>query len=106
MTETDFQAIYEKAFKIALIKAVENDVETGDNWFPCGRASLKLPANTKFGRWLKKNNLASKNYPTGLSIYPPNLNTQKLSVYKAWADEFSAVLSSNNIRNTVESYWD
>lgn len=101
----DYTKIYGNAIVAASLKANEVDLETGENWFPCGGASVKVAANTKFGKFLKDNDLAFKNYPSGLAIYP-RLRTQKLSVNEAWAKEFSRVLNENNIRNTVESYWD
>lgn len=36
---------------------------------PCGFAWLNVPGNSKFGRWLKKNNLARPDYPTGLCVW-------------------------------------
>lgn len=35
----------------------------------CGFAWVRVPGNTSFARWLGKNNMASKAYPSGLSIW-------------------------------------
>ncbi len=41
---------------------------------PCGFAWVNVPGNTSFGRWLKKNNLARPDYPSGLSIWISDYN--------------------------------
>jgi hypothetical protein len=35
----------------------------------CGFGWVNVPGNTSFGKWLKKNNRARPDYPTGLSIW-------------------------------------
>ena len=36
---------------------------------PCGFAWLNVPGNSSFGRWLKKQNIARPDYPTGLCVW-------------------------------------
>lgn len=41
---------------------------------PCGFAWINVPGNSSFGRWLKKQNIARPDYPTGLCVWISDYN--------------------------------
>ena len=89
MTDTQFAALWDKALKAAQQAAVDADNKLGDEnsrGFDCGFAWITMPGNIPFGRWAKKQGIASKGYPTGLQIWYSkvhSLPTQSISVHEA-----------------------
>lgn len=56
--------------------------------FDCGFAWVTMPGTLPFARWAKKQNIASKAYPTGYHIWYSKLHnvpTQSISVHEAAA---------------------
>lgn len=72
-----------------------------NNWIVadgvCGFAWVKFPGNTGFGRWMKKQNLASKSYPSGLSYWVSEFN-QSMTRKKAFANAAAEVLRKHDIK--------
>jgi hypothetical protein len=85
----DYQALWTEATKIAQLAAQAENAKLGDEahrGFDCGFAWLHFPGNTPFARWAKKAGIASKHYPSGLSIWYSKLHsvpTQSVSVHEA-----------------------
>jgi hypothetical protein len=62
----------------------------------CGFAWVSVPANTSFGRWLKKTDRAYRNYGGGLAIHVHFYN-QSLTRKEAHAHAFAEVLREAGI---------
>jgi len=102
-TPAHFAALWARARQAAQDAAVAQnaslggkDTEWGGRGFDCGFAWLTLPGNIPFGRWAKKEGIASKGYPTGLSIWYSKLHsvpTQSVSVHEAAATAARDVLA-------------
>lgn len=94
MTTTDnkwFTEIWEAAKVAAQRAAEEQDRKLADEnsrGFDCGFAWVGFPGNIPFGRWAKKQGIASAGYPSGLQIWYSKLHsvpTQSISVHEAAA---------------------
>jgi len=79
----------------------------------CGFAWVIIkPANGRFVKWLKANNIGRKNYGSGWNVYArPEFtkNTpldQSLEIKEAWAAAFADVLRENGINAYAESRMD
>jgi hypothetical protein len=85
---------------------VSEDKPGGKNWFVpdgvCGFGWVSLKGNTAFGKWLAKNGLARKDYPTGLAI-SSKLMTQSLERNAAWARGAAKFLNDHGIEAFGES---
>jgi len=98
-TPAEFSILWEKAKHAAQLAAFEQNAKLGDEnrrGFDCGFAWITLPGNTAFARWAKKNNIASKGYPSGLHIWYTKLHdvpTQSVSVHEAAARAARDVLA-------------
>ncbi len=98
-TPAEFATLWARAKAAAQAAAEEQDRKLGDEnsrGLDCGFAWINFPGNTKFGRWAKKEGIASKHYPTGLSIWYSQLhsvNTQSISVHMAAAHAARDVLA-------------
>lgn len=70
------------------------------SWFVadgvCGFGWVSLKGNTAFGKWLTKNGLARKGYPSGLSI-SSKLMTQSLARNAAWAHGAADFLNAHGV---------
>jgi hypothetical protein len=62
----------------------------------CGFGWVNVPGNTSFGKWLKKNNRARPDYPTGLSIWISDYG-QSYEHKAAHAGAMAAYLQVNGI---------
>lgn len=71
----------------------------------CGFAWVKFAGNTAFGRWAKKNGLARKSYPQGLSIWISEFG-QSMEKKQAYARAFVGVLRKHNIQAYAGSRMD
>lgn len=86
-----FSKIWQAALAAAQAAAAAQNAKLGaegSRGFDCGFAWVSLPGNTPFGRWLKKQGIATKGYPNGLQIWYSklhNLPTQSISVHEAAA---------------------
>jgi len=85
----DFAKLWAEARHAAQAAAEMQDRRLGDEnsrGLDCGFAWVTLPGNIPFGRWAKKQGIASKGYPSGLSIWYTKLHTlptQSISVHEA-----------------------
>tara|TARA_B100000686_G_C16598435_1_gene867343 strand:+ start:109 stop:591 length:483 start_codon:yes stop_codon:yes gene_type:complete len=100
----EFQTIIDKA-KSAGLKAVKElkvipmtvvSHQTGKEYFVedglCGFAWVNLyPATSSFARWLKKEGIGRKGYPSGLSIWIDDFN-QSLQKKETYARAYAEVL--------------
>jgi len=71
----------------------------------CGFAWISFKGNTAFGRWAKSTGLATKGYPTGLTIRA-NGYGQSLQRKEAYAQAFAAVLREGGVTAYAESRMD
>lgn len=84
-----FQKIWADAKAAGEKAAAEQNAKLGgENYrgFDCGFAWITMPGNIAFARWAKKEGLASKGYPTGMSIWYSKVHsvpTQSVSVHEA-----------------------
>jgi hypothetical protein len=98
-TPAQFSRLWMEARNAAQAAALaENNKLGGENnrGFDCGFAWLSFPGNIPFGRWAKKEGIASKGYPTGLQIWYSKLHsvpTQSISVHEAAARAARDVLA-------------
>lgn len=97
-TPADFAKLWAAAKAAGIAAANAQDAKLGPEGargFDCGFAWVNFPGNTKFARWAKKMGLASKHYPSGLSIWYSKFstNTQSVSVHEAAAQAVRDVLS-------------
>lgn len=97
-TATEFAALWQRARTAAQAAALQQNAVLGseDGRFDCGFAWVTLPGNEAFGRWAKKQGIASKGYPTGLQIWYSKLHevpTQSVSVHEAAARAARDVLA-------------
>jgi hypothetical protein len=98
-TPNEFAALWAQAKRAAHAAAEVENLRLGDEnirGLDCGFAWINLPGNIAFGRWAKKQGIASKDYPTGLSIWYSKLHsvpTQSVSVHEAAARAARDVLS-------------
>jgi hypothetical protein len=98
-TAADFAALWHDAKQAAQSAAEAENFKLGDEnarGLDCGFAWVTLPGNIAFGRWAKKQGIASKGYPTGLSIWYSKLHnvpTQSISVHEAAVRAARDVLS-------------
>lgn len=79
----------------------------------CGFAWVVIkPANSKFVKWLKKQNIGYKAYGGGWAIMARPQNTrnnplaQSLEINEAWAKAFAEMLRANGIKAYAESRMD
>jgi len=63
----------------------------------CGFAWIKFPGNSSFGRWMKKQGLARKAYPSGLSYWVSEFN-QSMNRKEAFASAAAEVLRKHGIK--------
>jgi hypothetical protein len=96
--------IYMEATLAAKEAAEAKDIETGDYWFPCGYATVNVPLNTKFGKFLKETNQGYKGMKGWIISY--EAPTQKHSVNLEWARKFTEVLAEHNINASINSWID
>jgi hypothetical protein len=98
-TPADFAKLWAEVQQAAQLAAEAQDRKLGDEngrGLDCGFAWVTLPGNVAFARWAKKQGIASKGYPTGLSIWYSKLHTlgtQSVSVHEAAARAARDVLS-------------
>ena len=62
----------------------------------CGFAWVHFAGNTPWGRWTKKNGLASKDYPNGLCVWVKDFG-QSMTKKMAYANAFANVLNKEGI---------
>jgi len=62
----------------------------------CGFAWIAFPGNTSFGKWAKKQGLASSHYPSGLCIWVNEFG-QSVDRKSAFAGAYAKVLKENGI---------
>ena len=62
----------------------------------CGFAWIAFGGNIPFGRWAKKNKIASKHYPKGLSIWVGDYG-QSMQLKEAYARAFADVLQAAGV---------
>ena len=95
----EFAKLWEAAKAAGQAAAEEENGKLGDEncrGLDCGFAWVTMPGNIAFGRWAKKQGIASKGYPTGLSIWYSKLHslpTQSVSVHEAAARAARDVLA-------------
>jgi len=118
--EAEFQALYDlaqregyqagKMAKPCPMRVVEADIfgkpkEGAQVWIEeegmCGFAWVVLRGNTAFGRWLKKNNLASKGYNGGLHIW---IGAHNQSIERKTAH--ASAMANVFIRAGILAYYD
>lgn len=98
-TPDDFALLWARAKAAAQSAAEEQNAKLGNEngrGFDCGFAWVNFPGNIAFGRWAKKNGIARKHYPAGLSIWYGKLHnvpTQSISVHEAAARAARDVLA-------------
>jgi len=98
-TDKFFSELWTTAKAAAQAAAEEQNAKLGaegSRGFDCGFAWVSFPGNMPFGRWAKKQGLASKGYPTGLQIWYSKLHTvptQSTSVHEAAARAARDVLA-------------
>jgi len=98
-TPVEFANLWSEARAAAQAAAVEQNNRLGNEQsrgLDCGFAWLRFPGNIPFARWAKKQGLASKDYPSGLSIWYSKLHdvpTQSISVHEAAARAARDVLA-------------
>ena len=96
---TEFAALWNIAKQAAQAAAETENMRLGDEYgrgFDCGFAWVTMPGTHAFARWAKKAGIASKGYPTGISIWYSklhNLPTQSVSVHEAAARAARDVLA-------------
>lgn len=73
--------------------------------YPCGFAWVWFKGNTDWARWAKKQGLASKSYPSGLSIWVSFFN-QSMRKKEAYAQAYVAVLREHGIEAFAQSRMD
>jgi len=78
-----------------------NDVDRKkEHWFVadgvCGFAWVHFKGNTPWGRWAKKNKIASKDYPSGLMVWVREFG-QSMQRKEAFAAAYAAVLRKYGI---------
>lgn len=125
MKNENFEAIYEKAWAAGVAAATATvptpmalqnagltgayDPNRAPDYVvmegPCGFAWVQTPANTPFGRWLKKTGKARKGYPTGLTIWISNYN-QSMMRKEAHAAAMASVLREAGINCYANSRMD
>lgn len=72
----------------------------------CGFAWVVIkPANSSFSKWLVKNNLARKHYPSGISIWISYFN-QSIQKKETYAYAFAKVLQEAGIKAQADSRLD
>lgn len=68
----------------------------GKTWYEtegvCGFAWVAFAGNTPFGRWAKQAGIASKHYPTGLSVWVGEFG-QSMTRKEAYAHAYANVLA-------------
>ena len=114
MATTDFQSLYNAA-DAAGRAAAESVVPVpiivkGYEHQPimdglCGFASIRFPGNTAWGRWAKKQGIASKAYPKGLMIWVRGYG-QSVTRKESYAIAFANVLRDNGVKAYAESRLD
>lgn len=72
---------------------------------PCGFAWVSFKGNTAFGRAMKKLNLASPGYPTGLQVWVGEFG-QSMARKSAYARAYAAVLRGYGIDAYPQSRMD
>ena len=98
-TPEEFETLWKTAQLAAQTAAVLQNDKLGDEnhrGFDCGFAWVTLPGTGKFANWAKKKGIASKGYPTGLTIWYSKLHslpTQSVSVHEAAARAARDVLA-------------
>jgi hypothetical protein len=98
-TDKQFTEIWQAAKTAAQRAAQVENLRLGEEncrGFDCGFAWVSMPGNIPFGRWLKKQGVASKGYPSGLQVWYSKLHsvpTQSVSVHEAAAKAARDVLS-------------
>jgi hypothetical protein len=98
-TPAEFEQLWALAKLAGQAAAEAQNAKLGDEncrGLDCGFAWVTMPGNIAFGRWAKKMGIASKGYPTGLSIWYSKLHslpTQSISVHEAAARAARDVLS-------------
>jgi hypothetical protein len=111
-----FQAIVNEANQLSTEKAEKlsppiftvSDPFTGTvvgHTSVCGFAWVKFAGNTAFGRWAKKQGLATKAYPNGLMIWVSQFG-QSMDKKETYAREFASVLESHGITAYAQSRMD
>ena len=95
----NFTSIYEEAMTAA--KAAEQAYfeKYGEPMY-CGFAWVDFPsARTPFVTWCKKNNVGSKHWKKGWSIWNPAGNyTQSMDIKEAGAQAFAEVMNKHGIQ--------
>lgn len=71
----------------------------------CGFAWVSFKGNTQWGRWAKKNNVGTPDYPSGLRYWVSEFN-QSLTRKEAFANAYAAVLKKNGIEAWPNSKMD
>lgn len=123
--KVDFQAIYNEADTAGRAAAeqhtptpmvVQQHVDPLDDCSPvqkswtvpsgvCGFAWIKFKGNTAWARWAKKQDLASKAYPTGMMIWVSQYG-QSLELKEKYARAFAEVLRQHGIQAYMGSRMD
>ena len=87
--EEIFAGLWRSACSAANAAAQVENMRLGSEYTrgcDCGFAWVTLPGDIPFGRWAKKQGIASKGYPSGLSIWYSKVHsipTQSISVHEA-----------------------
>ena len=94
----DFTSIYEEAIFAAKEAEAKYFAKYGEPLY-CGFAWVDLPsARTPFVTWCKKNNIGSKHWKKGWSIWNPAGNfTQSMDIKEAGAYAFAKVLYKHGV---------
>ena len=94
----DFQSIYTQALNAAKAAEQEYFAKYGEPMY-CGFAWVDFPsARTPFVTWAKKNDVGSKHWRKGWSIWNPAGNhTQSMDIKEAGAQAFAEVMNKHGI---------
>jgi len=76
----------------------------GENFmiYPCGFAWVKFDGRSPFGKWLIENNIARKDYPSGVSIWISGYN-QSMYHKETHAIAMVVYLQSQGIKCSAHS---
>lgn len=106
----DFSKIHGMAVVAARQAVVNDDVATGQNWFPCGRAYVTFDdGRDPYVNYLRKAGVGRKGTYRGWEIYCVGgdvYNGQKLSSYEAGAMAYVKVLAAHGIRASTRTWVD
>lgn len=85
-------------------RAGNETIETVDDG-PCGFAWVNIPGTSSFARWARKEDLARKDYPSGLSFWISS-HDQSLTRKAAHAEAFAEVLRKHGVDAKARSRMD